>query len=281
MPASTFWPEFRSQSGAAAVDDILIDRVFAFPKPVQLAQRVIDYFSPPDSIVLDSFAGSGTTGHAVLKQNSEDGGNRRFILVEMDENIAKNVTAERVRRVANGYTKANGDKVAGLGGGFNYYRLSEEPLFLADGRIRSTVTFNELAEFVWFMETGSGMRTTPLLTPLQKPALSKDAVAAEADALTTCVLPQSEEPSQLSPYLGTYKDRAVFLLYNGILKDKSDIGGNVLNGRTLEHLNKLLPGFEGERIIYGARTRFDKGRLAKLGITFHQLPYDLAKKTWF
>jgi len=86
----------------------------------------------------------------------------------------------------------------------------------------------------------------------------------------------------MSPFLGTYKNRAVFLLYNGILKDKSDIGGNVLNGRTLALLDGLVPeGFDGEIVVYGARTRFDKNRLAKLGITFHQLPYDLATKTWF
>ena len=82
-------------------------------------------------------------------------------------------------------------------------------------------------------------------------------------------------------FLGTYKDRAVFLLYNGILKDKTDVGGNVLSSRTLEYINGLLPDFEGERVIYGARSRFDKTKLAKLGITFHQLPYDLAVKTWF
>ena len=78
-----------------------------------------------------------------------------------------------------------------------------------------------------------------------------------------------------------YKDRAVFLLYNGILKDKSDIGGNVLNNRTLEILTEALPSYEGERVVYGARSRFDKKKLAALGITFHQLPYELAVNTWF
>ena len=90
-----------------------------------------------------------------------------------------------------------------------------------------------------------------------------------------------KEGSLGSAFLGTYKDRAVFLLYNGILKDKTVGGGNVLNSRTLEYINGLLPDFEGERVIYGARSRFDKTKLEKLGITFHQLPYDLAVKTWF
>ena len=73
----------------------------------------------------------------------------------------------------------------------------------------------------------------------------------------------------------------MFLLYNGILQDRSDIGGNVLNGRTLAILDKALPDFDGPRVIYAARSRFDKTKLAQLGITFHQLPYDLAVKTWF
>ena len=67
-----------------------------------------------DSLILDSFAGSGTTAHAVLKQNAADGGNRRFILVEMDKDIAGTVTAERVRRAAQGYTNQKGEAVPGL-----------------------------------------------------------------------------------------------------------------------------------------------------------------------
>ena len=225
---------------------------FATPKPTLLIQRILQIATDKESLVLDSFAGSGTTGHAVLKQNLEDGGNRRFILVEMDEGIAQNVTAERVKRVNNGYTNAKGKAVEGLGGGFQYCRLSDEPLFKADGPIRADVTFAQLAEFVWFMETGTGLAHSTL--PKRK---------------------------KQTPFLGVYKDRAVFLLYNGILKDKSDMGGNVLNSRTLEILTEALLTFEGERVVYGARSRFDKKKLADLGITFHQLPYELAVKTWF
>jgi adenine-specific DNA-methyltransferase len=76
--------------------------VFITPKPVKLIERVLQIFSEPDSIILDSFAGSGTTAHAVLEANKKDGGNRRFILVEC-EDYADTLTAERVRRVINGY----------------------------------------------------------------------------------------------------------------------------------------------------------------------------------
>ena len=168
------------------------------PKPSRLIQRILRIATDKDSLILDSFAGSGTTGHAVLKQNVEDGGNRRFILVEMDDKIASTVTAERVRRVASGHTNTQGQSVDGLGGGFQFCRLSAEPLFTAEGQIRADVGFAQLAEFVWFAETGTGWNPRPPLSD--------------------------------SPLLGVHEGRAVYLLYNGILKDKSPGGGNVLTG---------------------------------------------------
>jgi adenine-specific DNA-methyltransferase len=80
----------------------------------------------------------------------------------------------------------------------------------------------------------------------------------------------------VSPLLGIHQGRAIYLLYNGILKDRGDLGGNVLNKRTLA----VLPPHEGERVIYGARSRFDRSKLARLGIEFKQLPYELAVKSW-
>lgn len=78
------------------------DDIFQTPKPLELLLRVIQISSSEDALFLDSFAGSGTTAHAVLEANKRDGGNRRFILVEM-EDYADRLTAERVRRVINGY----------------------------------------------------------------------------------------------------------------------------------------------------------------------------------
>ena len=78
------------------------DDVFITPKPVRLIERIIELATNEDSIVLDSFAGSGTTAHAVLTANAKDGGNRKFILVEC-EDYADTLTAERIRRVINGY----------------------------------------------------------------------------------------------------------------------------------------------------------------------------------
>ena len=104
------------------------DSKFNFPngeKNVELLKRIIGMLNDPDAIVLDSFAGSGTTAHAVLALNKEDGGNRKFILVEC-EPYADTITAERVRRVINGVPNA-GDKSLqeGLGGSFTYYTLGD------------------------------------------------------------------------------------------------------------------------------------------------------------
>jgi adenine-specific DNA-methyltransferase len=78
------------------------DDVFVTPKPVALLSRILDLATTDHSIILDSFAGSGTTGHAVLAANKSDGGDRKFILVEC-ENYAETLTAERIRRVVEGY----------------------------------------------------------------------------------------------------------------------------------------------------------------------------------
>ncbi|WOF43543.1 site-specific DNA-methyltransferase [Sphingopyxis indica] len=102
----TWWPYTFAGStrnaGAELKELFEGEKPFETPKPRQLIERILELSCGPDAIVLDSFAGSGTTAHAVLATNEKDGGNRHFILVEM-ENYADRLTAERVRRVMNGY----------------------------------------------------------------------------------------------------------------------------------------------------------------------------------
>lgn len=102
MPASTFWADIKSQTGADQLDQIMGTRLFDFPKHTDFIDRVLDLCASTDALILDSFAGSGTTAHAVLAANARDGGERRFILVE-GEDYADTLTAERVRRVSQGY----------------------------------------------------------------------------------------------------------------------------------------------------------------------------------
>ncbi|TLM68164.1 MAG: site-specific DNA-methyltransferase [Deltaproteobacteria bacterium] len=103
---------------------------FQTPKPVRLIERILRIATGPDDLVLDFFAGSGTTAHAVLKLNAEDSGQRRFILVsnaeatadEPGKNLCRDVCAERVRRVISGYRNRKDEQVAGMGGDFAYLR---------------------------------------------------------------------------------------------------------------------------------------------------------------
>jgi len=239
MPPINFWDHrFAAHTDIAnqELKDLFGEKSFPTPKPSQLIQRVLQIATDKDALILDSFAGSGTTGHAVLKQNAEDGGNRRFILVEMDAGIARDVTAERVRRVAGGYTNTKGQAIPGLGGGFQLCTLSQEPLFTPEGQIRPDVTFSQLAEFVWFAETGAGF-------------------VGKVD----------------SPLLGIHEGRAIYLLYNGILKDRSVDGGNVLTGPVYD----ILPGYDGAKVIYAAACRLGAPRLARERIVFKQTPYSL------
>ena len=246
----TWWPyEFSgsTRNANAEIKDVFGgERIFDTPKPTKLLQRILQIATDTNSLVLDSFAGSGTTAHAALKQNAEDGGNRRFILVEMDEGIAHNVTTERVKRVSQGYTNTKGEQVAGLGGGFQFCKLSAEPLFAADGQIREDVKFAQLAEFVWFSETGTGL-------PSPQPS------------------PASGRGRKLSPLLGIHEGRAIYLLYNGILDDLAIDGGNVLTGVVLDK----LPKHDGPRVIYAAACRLGAPRLNREGIVFKQTPYAL------
>lgn len=122
------------------------DNSFDTPKPEKLIRRIFQIATDPDSIILDSFAGSGTTAHAVLNLNKQDGGNRKFILVEIME-FAETITAERVRRVIDGYAD-----ITGTGGSFSFYDLGA-PLFLDDQTLNETVPVEKIRQYVFFMET--------------------------------------------------------------------------------------------------------------------------------
>ena len=133
--------------------------IFNFPKPVDLLKYLINFYADKNAIILDSFSGSGTTAHAVLSLNQKDGGNRRFIGVEMMD-YAENITAERIRCVINGYgTKPETQN--GTGGGFSFYTVGE-PLFQDDNlnpkaplcAIREYIGYTEGLKDIWHTDNG-------------------------------------------------------------------------------------------------------------------------------
>jgi site-specific DNA-methyltransferase (adenine-specific)/adenine-specific DNA-methyltransferase len=230
-----------NQEGGRLLQKVMGSKVFTYPKPLSLIRSIVRATTRNNDIVMDSFAGTGTTAHAVLDLNEEDGNHRRFILVEMESNIAREITSERLRRVIRGYhwqdQKGNPRHEDGLGGGFRYCELGPT-LFDAQGQIRDEVSFTELAQHVFFTETGEPLPDTVSIS---------------------------------SSLLGVAKGVAVYLLYNGILRDRAPQSGNVLTRQVLQ----TLPAYDGPKVIYGAGCLLGEALLRRLGITFRQIPYEV------
>ena len=150
--SSIIGEEYFTRDGNREQMEIWGEVRFDFPKNSGLLEELLSQATESDSIILDSFAGSGTTAHAVLNMN-KDGGHRKFILVEMMD-YADSITAERVKRVISGYGE---DKkaVPGTGGGFSYYELGE-PL-LVDGLLNPNVEESKIREYVYYTETRQPM----------------------------------------------------------------------------------------------------------------------------
>ncbi|WP_158963880.1 site-specific DNA-methyltransferase [Chachezhania sediminis] len=218
--------------------------VFITPKPTRLVKRIVQIASGPNDLILDSFAGSGTTGQAILDLNRQDAGNRRFILVEMDKKIAPEITAERLRRVICGYDKGGDaeNPVEGLGGGFRYCRLGV-PLFNEFGDIDSAVNFPDLAAHIFFAETG---------------------------------VPIPSKADGGSPYLGKHGEKVVYLLFApGQEGTPRESMGNVLTPDALANLPAPPDGFEGSRVVYAEGCTVAPDRLKSEGVVFKQIPYQV------
>ena len=149
---------------------MLPDSPFEYPKDVRVLSRILEAVTSDGDVVLDSFAGSGATAHAVLALNEEDGGDRRFILVEC-EDYADTITAERVRRVIAGHPDARDPAVrTGLGGSFAYCTLGPpievETLLTGD----ALPPWPQLAAYLIYTASGISTGRTPL-TPLNDDGL--------------------------------------------------------------------------------------------------------------
>lgn len=145
---------YSSTQASKNLESIFSQKIFDYSKPVPFLDFLLSLVSNKNSIILDSFAGSGTTAHAVLNLNKQDGGNRKFICIEMEE-YAETITAERVKRVIKGYA----DK-EGTGGNFDYYELGQ-PLFNEDNEINELVGVQKLREYIYYTETKSPLPTYP------------------------------------------------------------------------------------------------------------------------
>ncbi|MFH1802268.1 MAG: site-specific DNA-methyltransferase [archaeon] len=144
----SIFSEYSNKNAADEMNELFQNKkAFSNPKPSKLVRELVKIVAEKEDIVLDSFAGSGTTGHAVMDLNKEDGGNRKVILVEMEENISKDVTAERLKRAIKKFDYKEG---------FEFCELDKE-LFDEIGDINVECSFEQLATYIYFTENKSNI----------------------------------------------------------------------------------------------------------------------------
>ena len=218
--------------------------VFPQPKPVKFIKFLLELLRSKDAIILDSFAGSGTTAHAVMEQNREDGGSRRFILVEVEPKIAREITAVRLERVSEGYTyeqKGRLQHVFGTEGTFSYYHVGET--FLE----KQEIPFSEMAQLLFFKETGTPMAVNTVVS----------LVEGDSPSYGACNAAERYKRA----FLGSADGVGVYLLNSE----------DILTEDLIDH----LPPHNGSRVIHCGGTQLTEATLKQLGITFRQMPYNL------
>lgn len=217
--------------------DIFEDDVpFNTPKPVELIKRIISISTNDDDIILDSFAGSGTTAHAVLELNKEDG-NRKFILVEQEE-YANSITAERIRKVVKGVKKAKDEKIKeGLGGSFSYFELGDpiEMESLLQGK--KLPSYTDFARYLFYTATGE-----------------------EFD---------EKSVTEKTGFIGESRNYEVYLFY------KPELDWLKTNALTLEKLKELRKHNGKKRLVFAPTKYVDDHTLSEFRVEFCQLPYEI------
>lgn len=228
--------------GAYELREIFPEATSSFdnPKPTYLVKQLISFASKENDIILDSFAGSGTTAHAVLSLNKEDGGSRKFVLVELEDQVADKITAERARRVIKGVSKARDENLKnGLGGTFSYFELGKpiEMESILSGK--DLPTYMELARYVFYTATGE-----------------------EFD---------EKSVDEKRNFIGESKEYEVFLFY------KPDLDYLKNTALTLDRAKDLGKVNKKKRLVFAPTKYLDQDHLDELRIDFAQLPFEIYK----
>ncbi|MFN3755566.1 MAG: site-specific DNA-methyltransferase [Flavobacterium sp.] len=228
---------FLNETGTIELRELGLENQFDFPKPKSLVKQCIALATSEGDIVLDSFAGSGTTAQAVLELNEESGIERNFILVEM-ENYANELTAERTRRVIKGVKTAKSDLLKkGTGGSFSYFELGDTIEMESLLRGKNLPSFTEFARYLFYTATGEEFNEKAI--------------------------------NEKTGFIGESKNYEAYLFY------KADIDWLKKNALTLE-LCKGLPKFKNkQRLVFAPAKYVDDHTLLDYRIDFCQLPYEI------
>jgi len=238
--SSVIGQDLYTRHGSADINEIFEERVFDFPKPTAFIKTILKQVSGYDGIVLDSFAGTGTTAQAVLELNKEDGGNRKFVLVEM-EDYADTITAERVRRVIKGVPTAKNELIKeGLGGTFSYFDLGNPIETEAILKGNNLPSYLELARYVYYTATGEQFDESKL--------------------------------DESKKFVGTSSHFDVYMYY------KPDIEYLKQTALTLNIARELRANAGVKSLLVFAPTKYvETGELEELKIDFCQLPFEIYK----
>ncbi len=273
-----------NQEARQESNQILIGQdLFETPKPTRLIRRILEIATDKDDIIMDSFAGSGTTAHAVLEQNAMDGGNRKFVLVEMEE-YAKNITAERVRRVIEGYDYTgkekktlfekklvtaqilSADKMAHIAEeAQNVIEENENKYDKIDKEFKdNTLKIIGIKNIAERKEgIGGGFRYCELGEPIkdENGALNPE-VSAEALAkhLFFSEYGVPLESKSTLPFIGSFGGSGLYLYFDTLERKK---------------LAQILKDPYSSRVVYASSCTIDPQKLKDAGITFRQLPFEI------
>ncbi len=246
--SSIIGENFYTRDGTNTIQQIFDSRLFEFSKPYELIIDLITQITDSNDTILDSFAGSGTTAHAVLNLNQQDGGNRKFILIEM-EDYAETITAERVKRVINGY----GGKF-GTGGSFDYYELGQ-PLFI-EGVLNEQVGVQKIRQYVWYSETQQKTGFTGFMD-------EQDDMKRPTKNPVNLVNPENPVPDY---FLGKHNDTAYYFNYE---PDKVT---------TLDHQFLSTMKVKAEQyVVYADNCLLTKEFMTKHHIIFKKIPRDITR----
>jgi adenine-specific DNA-methyltransferase len=234
--------DVNTETGGKLLKVILGEKTIEYPKPIGLVRRAVQIATVSDSIVLDSFAGSGPTAHAVLDLNQADGGNRHFILIEC-EDYADSITAERVRRVIKGVPSAKDEALRkGLGGTFSYFDLGKPIELESILGGESLPSYEELARYVFYTATGEEFDEKGI--------------------------------NEKKHFIGESRNYQVFLFYVPDIERLKNLAFTLDQAKALPKLK------EGKRRLVFAPTKYlDQEHLDEFRIDFAQLPFEIYELT--
>ncbi|HEY8657794.1 MAG TPA: site-specific DNA-methyltransferase [Hanamia sp.] len=226
---------FLTETGTIELRELGFENQFDFPKPISLIKQCIELSTTKDDIVLDSFAGSGTTGHAVLKLNKETGVERKFIIVEM-EDYAKTLTSERIRRAIKGVPKSTNFKEA-LGGTFSYFELGPTIEMESILQGKNLPSYEEFARYIFYTATGEEFNEKKI--------------------------------NEKTGFIGETKNYELYMFY------KPDVEWLKRNALTLDGVKAMPRFKGKQRLVFAPAKYVDDYTCLENRIDFCQLPYEI------